>query len=562
MNPIIFCLGLLIQVPQDYPTIMGAIEASHAGDTFLVHLGTYPEQIWMPSHDILLVSDFYFTGDSSAIHNTIIDATAWAEEDTASAVVILGGSTRATIFAGFTVTGGHGVVLDSPWNTIGGAFYIRDSNPLISSNIIRDNQAFGSAAAYAWDASPVISRNLIYGNRGYFGPIGLGSCGSSEAPVIIEANNIAENPGLPEDPLSTVSPCLAASYSHVIIRSNYFHDYQGCFTLGVFLSHSHGELSSNVFENIHYRHCPGAQDAGRIVTVSLSDVDVLNNLFRNCSTFEGNCLLLNECDIYGPVPKVEGNTFEDAHIPARAALLILNTNAMVSGNNFIRCRGGGALGISIWGEFPPRVVLVDSNEFISNDYSELVGIHQASAVFVGTDGARCVLRGNSFIDNQKIAVDLLYYGSDSLTYYLDADSNYWSDSTGPYHAELNPTGRGDTVAGRVDFDPWLLEPPAGSDGRPSSPIPQTFALLDPYPNPFNPGVMLPLEIHRPGIFKVEIFDLLGRRVWSKTERCSVGAYRVYWPGIASDGHAAAGIYFARASSGREVSPTRKLVLLK
>jgi parallel beta-helix repeat protein len=45
---------------------------------------------------------------------------------------------------------------------------------------------------------------------------------------------------------------------------------------------------------------------------------------------------------------------------------------------------------------------------------------------------------------------------------VDARYNWWGDPTGPYHPELNPSGKGDRVSDNVDFEPWLLElyPPA------------------------------------------------------------------------------------------------------
>jgi hypothetical protein len=148
---------------------------------------------------------------------------------------------------------------------------------------------------------------------------------------------------------------------------------------------------------------------------------------------------------------------------------------------------------------------------------------------------------------------------------VDAIENYWGDASGPYHPILNPEGLGNAVDDCVRFIPWLTEPPAAIDksGSPLE-IPQDFALLNPFPNPFNPGVTLPLEVHKPGEYKIEIFDLLGRRVWSQTKRFTAGnVARIYWPGISQDGQSvSAGVYFARAPLGNQNSPARKLVLLK
>lgn len=37
---------------------------------------------------------------------------------------------------------------------------------------------------------------------------------------------------------------------------------------------------------------------------------------------------------------------------------------------------------------------------------------------------------------------------------LKAEENWWGDPTGPYHPEVNPSGKGDPVSDRVDFEPW------------------------------------------------------------------------------------------------------------
>ncbi|MBU1936211.1 right-handed parallel beta-helix repeat-containing protein [bacterium] len=570
MISLMLCLGLLIQIPQDYPTITEAIDVSSQGDTILVHPDIYPEQLWLPSHDILLVSEFFFTGDSSALYNTIIDASAWADEDTASAVLILNGSTRATTFSGFTVTGGHGISRGpDPIYRIGGAFFVENSKPVVSSNIISRNQAGGSSAIAAEHSNPVISSNLIYGNRQFGAIIGLYVC-SGDTPAIIEANNVGANFELPGDPESCCSQHIGVDYSDVIIRSNYIHDHLGFEAIGLRIRNSKVELSGNVFENLHFRECPLSEPQRcEIVEIRRSEVKVLDNTFLNCSTFERCCLILSEADIYGPTPIVSGNVFENIAGPdgggyGGAGILVLNSDAFVSHNRFTNC-AYGAIGISTWTQFPPCSVFVTENEFIGNDYDELPGVYQASAVNMLTDGTgKAFLSGNTFTDNQKIAVNILYEGSDSLTYFMEAEQNFWGDSSGPYHPILNPTGRGDTIAGRVDFDPWLIENEVDPKNRPSAPVPDGFMLLEPYPNPFNPGVMLPLSITRPGIFKIVVFDLLGRRIWEQTEQLSgVGIHRIYWPGIDSNGQTVTtGIYFARATSANQITHARKLVLLK
>lgn len=43
---------------------------------------------------------------------------------------------------------------------------------------------------------------------------------------------------------------------------------------------------------------------------------------------------------------------------------------------------------------------------------------------------------------------------------LNMQFNWWGDSTGPYHPEGNPEGRGDSVGSNIIYRPWREEPPA------------------------------------------------------------------------------------------------------
>lgn len=52
---------------------------------------------------------------------------------------------------------------------------------------------------------------------------------------------------------------------------------------------------------------------------------------------------------------------------------------------------------------------------------------------------------------------------------VDAENNYWGDSTGPYNPSINPNGQGNTAGGNgvnLDFVPWLTIPIGMIDQRP------------------------------------------------------------------------------------------------
>jgi hypothetical protein len=53
--------------------------------------------------------------------------------------------------------------------------------------------------------------------------------------------------------------------------------------------------------------------------------------------------------------------------------------------------------------------------------------------------------------------------SDVSSRTIDAETNWWGDASGPYHATLNPTGTGNAVSDNVDFDPWLGAAPVPTE---------------------------------------------------------------------------------------------------
>ncbi len=66
--------------------------------------------------------------------------------------------------------------------------------------------------------------------------------------------------------------------------------------------------------------------------------------------------------------------------------------------------------------------------------------------------------GNATIHGCNIYGNFPYggYNADS-TILVDAEENWWGDSTGPTHPS-NPGGQGDAVTYFIDFDPWLTVP--------------------------------------------------------------------------------------------------------
>jgi hypothetical protein len=98
-------------------------------------------------------------------------------------------------------------------------------------------------------------------------------------------------------------------------------------------------------------------------------------------------------------------------------------------------------------------------------------------------------------------------------------------------------------------------------------IPTRFALHANYPNPFNPGTTIPIEVAgKPDVMTriaLEIHDLLGQKVATLYNGLiAPGNYHMKWNGMVESGLAApAGIYFCTYRAG-DLHFSRKLILLK
>ncbi|NIA12390.1 MAG: T9SS type A sorting domain-containing protein [Nitrospiraceae bacterium] len=94
-------------------------------------------------------------------------------------------------------------------------------------------------------------------------------------------------------------------------------------------------------------------------------------------------------------------------------------------------------------------------------------------------------------------------------------------------------------------------------------LPESYELGVNYPNPFNPSTVIPFALPEESPVRIEIYDILGRRVATLTNtKCPAGFNRVVWDGQDQYGKpVSAGIYIYRMTAGK-FSKARKLLLLK
>ena len=94
-------------------------------------------------------------------------------------------------------------------------------------------------------------------------------------------------------------------------------------------------------------------------------------------------------------------------------------------------------------------------------------------------------------------------------------------------------------------------------------LPAGFALEQNYPNPFNPTTRIQFSVARAGLIRIEIYNVLGRRVRElMNTHMPAGVYEVTFDARADSGEPlASGIYFYRMTS-EEFTQKRKMLLLR
>lgn len=171
--------GSVYYVPKDFDTIQAAINNAVNGDTIIVSIGIYYENINFSGKNITLRSTN--PDDPSVVASTIIDG---GMDD--NVVTFWSGETQQAVLSGFTIQNGSSV-----W---GGGIEVWESSPTIIGNTITGNKATsGGGGIDLTNSSPTIIGNIITNNEA----IGFGEGGGiyltwHSAPII-ENNNIHSN---------------------------------------------------------------------------------------------------------------------------------------------------------------------------------------------------------------------------------------------------------------------------------------------------------------------------------------------------------------------------------
>jgi hypothetical protein len=161
-------LAAVLEVPTNYTTIQGAIDAAAPGDTVLVLPDTYYENISFRGKSLVVASQYLLTPDPDLIRQTVIDGGFPDQPDTGSVVVFTGGEDAATLLYGLTLTNGLGTVV--PGSYAGGGILIGPgSSPTIMYNLVQNNSAVKGGGLAVRGGNPHLTRNVFVGNSAQTG---------------------------------------------------------------------------------------------------------------------------------------------------------------------------------------------------------------------------------------------------------------------------------------------------------------------------------------------------------------------------------------------------------
>jgi hypothetical protein len=94
--------------------------------------------------------------------------------------------------------------------------------------------------------------------------------------------------------------------------------------------------------------------------------------------------------------------------------------------------------------------------------------------------------------------------------------------------------------------------------------PESYALADNYPNPFNPATTIKYALPEAAYVKLEVYNVVGQVVRTLVaDHQSAGRYVVQWNASDDSGYSlSSGIYFYRLQAGGEFLEVKKMLLLK
>lgn len=223
-------------------------------------------------------------------------------------------------------------------------------------------------------------------------------------------------------------------------------------------------------------------------------------------------------------------------------------------------------------EKPIRWNYYDDNERLKvyKTWSSLINLRKSSPVFTNPDAASYALSGSvkSYVLEHDDS-DALVVGNFGVT---EAEAEVTFPASGEWYNFFEGTSItvGDpnmtfTLAPgefRIYTTRQFETPEEGlltsAENASGDDLPDSFRLKQNYPNPFNPSTTIAFDVAKAGVVKLEVFDVLGRKVTELVNgRKAAGSYSVSF----NADNLGSGMYIYRLQAGEKVF-TQKMMLVK
>lgn len=541
LSIICYCLtAQIIHVPADQPSIQEGINAATNGDTVLVDNGTYYENIKFIGKAITVASNFILDADTNHINNTIINGSQPSHPDSTACVMFINGEDTTSVLNGFTVTGGNGVLMTSPWQVqCGGGIFTYYSGSKIMNNKITYNHVEGDMAGGVGIASigednwTVIDNNQIGHNSSEaFGFTSFGGGIAVTTNAIIKNNIIqyntcnnqyqtADGGGIEVDAIPGYSPITYINNN--IIQFNEINGIDYVWGAGISINNAESIITNNIIKSNTINGVSNIWGAG--ICIRIASGIIINNLINN-----------NEAN--GNANSFGGGIYLD---PPNISEIILNNNTLA--NNSSNTAGGGIYSISTSADLSNCILWNNSPDEIAGSfpvsYSNILGGWST---------------GEGNIDEDPLFVD-----SGDYPYQLQDGSPCVNtgnpDTIGMNLPAFDLAGNPRIYGGRIEMGAYENQNAVVSMNEEYI---QNNFLLSIYPNPTIDRAIIEFNILNTGFAILSIKSISGKlheTIISK--ELTSGNHQFEWnaKGLPP------GIYFLRLETNG-ITETRKLILLK
>jgi len=498
----------LIRVPHDATTVQEGLDSLSTNDTLIIDAGVYREVLYAPALRFWMIG--LQDGDSVGSARTVIDATDVGDSAMTPALIIPVGAIATIERISFRNRVGPGIqswadsvfLRDCRIDSVGEGF--RQVEPDVGAHISIERCSFRANSVQCLSTR---SGNSLYAEACVF-------TGGNANFVLVAADR------------ATIRFCQFTSHVHLVllVLGDGPHLVSGCSFGPATAPQWESVVKSDAeilrFENNVFLNCNFGYAALRVQSELGDSVEIVGNSFISCRVRDDTPSASGALNISGGISDIRG--------------------PLIEGNLFVGCSGVSAADDIDADWHSPA--LIRDNIFRNDGHNSLPSIVAGNP---DTQPAPLTLINNRWEDC-GYAVD--------LSAAADARDNYWGHNSGPYHAEFNPDGQGDTITGNVPFIPWLIDSTDAADDPVI--VPNDFALVA-YPNPFNAATTLQYTLAQRSHVSLKIFDLLGREVATlMNEVHEAGTHEVEFDGAAL----ASSIYFARLETPQASRVTRLLLL--